>query len=272
MVASGGYRVLSDAELKASLDAALAAYPADRDVWLFAYGSLIWNPAFHFVEHRIATVHGLHRRFCLWTELGRGSPDRPGLGARPRPRRPLPRGRLPPRPPRRGASSAGLAPRDGDGRLPAALGRGGDRGGPGAEPCTFVINRAARALRRAASATTSWSGTLATARGALGPSADYLFSTAAHLEQLGIADHGARAPVRRGQGLPLADRLSGGGRETWRGPRSRSSPSRPGSRSARPCGPRSSISAASSSSLARPHSRQIASATGPGWPGSRQAT
>jgi cation transport protein ChaC len=31
--------------------------------------------------------------------------------------------------------------------------------------------------------------TLATARGALGTSADYLFSTAAHLEQLGIGDH-----------------------------------------------------------------------------------
>jgi cation transport protein ChaC len=24
-------------------------------------------------------VHGLHRRFCLWTALGRGSPDQPGL-------------------------------------------------------------------------------------------------------------------------------------------------------------------------------------------------
>ena len=46
---------------------------------MFAYGSLIWNPAFHFVERRTGLIHGWHRRFCLWTALGRGTPDRPGL-------------------------------------------------------------------------------------------------------------------------------------------------------------------------------------------------
>ena len=51
----------------------------DGPVWLFGYGSLIWNPAFEFAEKRPATVHGLHRRFCLRTFLGRGSKDRPGL-------------------------------------------------------------------------------------------------------------------------------------------------------------------------------------------------
>lgn len=51
----------------------------EGDVWLFGYGSLIWNPAIEFAEKRCATVRGLHRRFCLRTLLGRGTPERPGL-------------------------------------------------------------------------------------------------------------------------------------------------------------------------------------------------
>jgi glutathione-specific gamma-glutamylcyclotransferase len=72
-------RLLSEAEVRASLAAMLAAPEAPRAVWVFAYGSLMWNPAFHFVERRVGLVHGFHRRFCLWTHLGRGSPDAPGL-------------------------------------------------------------------------------------------------------------------------------------------------------------------------------------------------
>ncbi len=63
----------------ASLDCVLEAAGEGRDLWLFAYGSLIWNPLFHFAERQPALVHGLHRRFCLWSRMGRGSPDRPGL-------------------------------------------------------------------------------------------------------------------------------------------------------------------------------------------------
>jgi cation transport protein ChaC len=74
----GGIHVLSDEELEASRRATLARAPSD-DIWVFGYGSLIWNPAFHFVERRLGTIHGYHRRFCLWTTLGRGSPDCPGL-------------------------------------------------------------------------------------------------------------------------------------------------------------------------------------------------
>jgi cation transport protein ChaC len=53
----------------------------DRDLWVFAYGSLIWDPAFHFTEVRTARVFGYRRRFCLETILGRGTPDCPGLVA-----------------------------------------------------------------------------------------------------------------------------------------------------------------------------------------------
>jgi glutathione-specific gamma-glutamylcyclotransferase len=70
---------LTDAERAASLRATLGAAPVKGDVWVFGYGSLLWNPAFRFVEKRTARVHGYHRRFCLWTQLGRGSAENPGL-------------------------------------------------------------------------------------------------------------------------------------------------------------------------------------------------
>lgn len=74
-----GIRLLSDAEIEADLDAQLAQHAAGADVWLFGYGSLMWNPALHYAEHRAGTVRGWHRRFCLWLHMGRGSPENPGL-------------------------------------------------------------------------------------------------------------------------------------------------------------------------------------------------
>jgi len=81
MIAAGDptAQLLSFDELAASRRATLAAENPAGDVWVFGYGSLIWNPAFHFVERRTGVIHGWHRRFCLWTSLGRGTPDRPGL-------------------------------------------------------------------------------------------------------------------------------------------------------------------------------------------------
>lgn len=72
-------RFLSDAERAAQIEAILARAPRPRRIWVFAFGSLIWNPAFHFVERRTARIHGFHRQFCLWARAGRGSPERPGL-------------------------------------------------------------------------------------------------------------------------------------------------------------------------------------------------
>ncbi len=71
-------KVLTDDELATSRRDMLARAPS-KEIWVFGYGSLIWNPAFHFDERRIGVIHGFHRRFCLWTTLGRGSPDCPGL-------------------------------------------------------------------------------------------------------------------------------------------------------------------------------------------------
>ena len=78
-------RALTDEQLSASLTATLAAKPKGAGWWVFGYGSLLWNPLFPVAETRAATVHGLHRRFCLWSLASRGTPERPGLvlGARP---------------------------------------------------------------------------------------------------------------------------------------------------------------------------------------------
>ncbi len=49
-------------------------------VWVFGYGSLIWNPGFAPMESRHALLEGYRRAFCFWTMVARGTPERPGLG------------------------------------------------------------------------------------------------------------------------------------------------------------------------------------------------
>ena len=74
-----GTTLLPETEIEADLDARLAERPPGSDVWLFGYGSLMWNPAIEYAECRPGALHGWHRRFCLWLHGGRGSPDNPGL-------------------------------------------------------------------------------------------------------------------------------------------------------------------------------------------------
>ena len=72
--------VLTDAERRESLQATLAERPEHGNgIWLFAYGSLLWNPTIHVGERRVAEVRGWHRAFCLGTKVGRGTHDNPGL-------------------------------------------------------------------------------------------------------------------------------------------------------------------------------------------------
>lgn len=57
----------------------LAAKAPDVPLWVFAIGSLIWNPRFEVAERRPALVKGWHRSFCLGPTLRwRGNPDAPG--------------------------------------------------------------------------------------------------------------------------------------------------------------------------------------------------
>ena len=52
-----------------------------HDLWVFGYGSLMWDPAFYFSEVRIALLQGYQRSFCIKSVLGRGTPEHPGLMA-----------------------------------------------------------------------------------------------------------------------------------------------------------------------------------------------
>jgi cation transport protein ChaC len=189
MIAEQGIamRVLSEEELRTSLEATLAGTDLADGVWLFGYGSLIWNPAFHFEDRRVGTVYGWHRRFCLWTHLGRGCPERPGLvlGLE------------------RGGSCQGalfhIAPDLALEELAIVWRRemiGGAYVPRWVEARTaqrairaiaFVINRAHERYARSLS-DQQVAEAIATAQGWLGPCADYLINTVDHLAALGIHD------------------------------------------------------------------------------------
>ncbi|WP_233238484.1 gamma-glutamylcyclotransferase [Bordetella sp. LUAb4] len=62
-----------------SLDSVLGHWNGADDLWVFAYGSLIWRPGFAWQERRITTVKGYHRSLCLWSHHHRGSREIPGL-------------------------------------------------------------------------------------------------------------------------------------------------------------------------------------------------
>ncbi len=49
------------------------------ELWVFGYGSLIFDPEMEVAEARRATLHGFRRRFCMWSIHHRGSEDEPGL-------------------------------------------------------------------------------------------------------------------------------------------------------------------------------------------------
>jgi cation transport protein ChaC len=70
---------LSAEQRQASLSQALTRYAPGDEAWIFAYGSLMWNPALEFAESSTCLVQGWHRSFCTWTPLGRGTPELPGL-------------------------------------------------------------------------------------------------------------------------------------------------------------------------------------------------
>lgn len=182
-----GVRLMTDEERDAQVRDMLRCRPGSGGVWVFAFGSLIWNPAFHFAERRTARVHGFHRRFCLWSHAGRGSPERPGLmlslesggsctgvvyrleegGERAELdviwRREMIAGAYRP---------AWVFAHTPEGRVPAIAftsNRGHERYAPGLDEAAVAHY-------------------LATGVGQMGRCCDYLFDTVAHLRQLGIRD------------------------------------------------------------------------------------
>lgn len=48
-------------------------------MWVFGYGSLLWNPGFEPAEAVTASLSGYHRSFCMLSIHHRGTVEEPGL-------------------------------------------------------------------------------------------------------------------------------------------------------------------------------------------------
>ena len=70
---------LSNEQLEDTRRAMLCPVDTPQDLWLFGYGSLMWDPGVHFAEVRQADLPGFERRFSYKTTMGRGTPDCPAL-------------------------------------------------------------------------------------------------------------------------------------------------------------------------------------------------
>lgn len=72
------FKIWSDEELLQSIRTTLQQQ-SSKELWIFAYGSLIWNPLFDYIDRRSIVVEDWHRQFCLLAPVGRGTIDNPGL-------------------------------------------------------------------------------------------------------------------------------------------------------------------------------------------------
>lgn len=198
---AGGKTVQPRAPLPNSATLPLAP---DGDLWVFAYGSLIWKPGFAHAGRFPARLRGYHRSFCLWSHRYRGTPERPGLVLG------LDRGgacrgvvfRVP------GAAAAEvLAYLDArelpDGAevvyhrrtLHVDVDRPrGQTEGQGREPSrvpaiAYVANRACRLYVQRLDAPQA-AATIAGGHGQMGPNREYLVNTIAHLAEIGVQDAG----------------------------------------------------------------------------------
>lgn len=48
-------------------------------MWVFGYGSLLWNPGFPVAQSEVAVLHGYARSFCMSSIHHRGTEEKPGL-------------------------------------------------------------------------------------------------------------------------------------------------------------------------------------------------
>jgi cation transport protein ChaC len=185
--AGHGHLLLSDEAVSESLTATLAAHPKGKPVWVFGYGSLIWNPLMEFAERRWARLHGWHRGFYIWSKINRGTPEVPGLVLALD----------------RGGSCHGVAYRLHDDRHEeelAILWRremvagtyvpkwiGADIGDATVRAIAFVVNRSRPGYTGRLEDESIVSIALK-AHGAYGSCADYLTQTAQSLEEQGVGD------------------------------------------------------------------------------------
>ncbi|MBO9647591.1 MAG: gamma-glutamylcyclotransferase [Variovorax sp.] len=77
--APDGFRMRTHADFEGTLERIMRSHRPGDPLHVFAYGSLMWNPALvHDAQFR-ARIHGWHRSFCIRSFVGRGTPECPGL-------------------------------------------------------------------------------------------------------------------------------------------------------------------------------------------------
>ena len=72
-------RTMNSEELSDSVKQILKGMNLEKGVWVFGYGSLMWNPDIKLTEKRTGTVTGYRRSLCLKSFVYRGTPDYHGL-------------------------------------------------------------------------------------------------------------------------------------------------------------------------------------------------
>ena len=76
---SGSDKVLTKNELIKERRKIIPDGGIGEDIYIFGYGSLLWNPTINYETQHLAKIYGFHRSFCMKTHLGRGSFKNPGL-------------------------------------------------------------------------------------------------------------------------------------------------------------------------------------------------
>lgn len=168
-------------------------------MWVFGYGSLVWNPGFGAQEQVIATLPGYARSFCMRSIHHRGTPRTPGLvlalDADPAARcHGLGLAVAPAQQDevltylraRELVSSAYL-----EKHLPIDL-----ADGRRVDAVTYVVD-AGHDQYCGGLALEEQAHIIARAHGGRGPNPEYLFNTVAHLDALGLSDHDLDWLVRR---------------------------------------------------------------------------
>jgi cation transport protein ChaC len=157
------------------------------DLWVFGYGSLMWDPGFPHSAAEPATLFGWHRSFCVYSHRYRGTPERPGLvlGLD------------------RGGSCRGIAYRIAQPDVPAAMDYLWEREMTGgvyelrvlpARLAAGAVDVRAFVVKRGHAQYAGRLSTDAAARlivqglGGRGPCREYLENTVRHLERLGLLD------------------------------------------------------------------------------------
>lgn len=158
-------------------------------LWVFGYGSLLWDPGFSPAETAVAVLTGYHRSFCMLSIHHRGTEVLPGLVLA------LDRAQ--------GASCTGVALRVAGPEAGAVLAMLRERelisaaylerwvtvtlaGGAQVSALAYVIDPGHRQYCRFDLETQAQM--IGRSVGGRGRNTDYLFNTAAHLLQLGIRD------------------------------------------------------------------------------------